>query len=228
MAGLEVESCERLGAGLEQVVVGEIMVCERHPNADKLSVCHVNTGGDALQIVCGAPNARAGLKAPVALVGARLPNGMEIKRAELRGVESQGMLCSARELALGDDQSGLWELPADAPVGTQLASFLALPDATIELKLTPNRPDCLGLRGLGREVATLFQVPFAGVPVSDAKAISAARRDVTLGAPTDCPRYLGRVIEASTPPRRPRSGWSSACAAPACARSAPWSTAPTT
>src|SRR6185436_365443 len=117
MAGLEVESCERLGGGLEHIVVGEIVAWERHPNADKLSLCRVDVGtGQSLQIVCGAPNARAGLKAPVALVGARLPGGLEIRKAALRGVDSEGMLCSARELALGDDQSGLWELPAAATV----------------------------------------------------------------------------------------------------------------
>ena len=134
MAGLEVEAVEPLGAGLDGVVVGEIVGCEPHPNADKLRVCQVSAAKDApLQIVCGAPNARTGLKAPLAMIGAKLPNGVEIKQAALRGVESNGMLCSARELNLDADASGLMELPVDAPVGKALAEYLHLRDARLEL-----------------------------------------------------------------------------------------------
>jgi len=196
MAGLEVEADEPLGANLDGVVVGEIVGCEQHPNADKLRVCQVSVGmGTPLQIVCGAPNARVGLKAPLATIGAKLPNGMEIKKAALRGVESNGMLCSAKELGLDADASGLLELPADAPAGKPLAQYLGLPDARIELKLTPNRPDCLGLRGLAYDVAALFS---AGVnePKADAvTATSATQREVRLDAGADCPRFCGRMIE---------------------------------
>ena len=196
MAGLEVEAVEPLGAGLDGVVVGEIVGCEQHPNADKLRVCHVSIGKHSpLQIVCGAPNARVGLKAPLAMIGAKLPNGVEIKKAALRGVESDGMLCSAKELNLDADASGLMELPADAPAGVPLAEYLRLPDARLELKLTPNRPDCLGLRGLAYDVAALFGV---GVNAPKANAVApsiATVREVRLDAGADCPRFCGRLIE---------------------------------
>jgi phenylalanyl-tRNA synthetase beta chain len=196
MAGLEVEGVEVLGEGLDGVVVGEIIGAERHPQADKLQVCRVSIGsGEPLQIVCGAPNARVGLKAPLATLGATLPNGVAIQRASLRGVESHGMLCSAKELALDSDASGLMELPADAPVGESLAQWLGLPDAAIELKLTPNRPDCLGLRGLAAETATLFGVRHTEPDIDTVPAQGSATRAVRLEAATECPRYLGRVIE---------------------------------
>jgi len=196
MAGLEVEAVEPLGEGLDGVVVGEIVGCEPHPNADKLRVCQVSTGkGAPLQIVCGAPNARIGLKAPLATIGAKLPNGMEIKKAALRGVESNGMLCSAKELNLDADASGLMELPADAPTGAALAEYLRLPDARLELKLTPNRPDCLGLRGLAYDVAALFAVSLTATNIEPVAATSAAQREVRLEAGADCPRFCGRMIE---------------------------------
>jgi phenylalanyl-tRNA synthetase beta chain len=196
MAGLEVESAEPLGAGLDGVVVAEIVGCQPHPNADKLRVCSASIGqAQTLQIVCGAPNARVGLKAPLATIGARLPNGIEIKKAVLRGVESSGMLCSAKELGVDADASGLMELPVDAPVGTPLAKYLGLPDATIELKLTPNRPDCLGLRGLAYDVSALFGAS-VHEPKTDPVAVEiATQREVRLQAGADCPRFCGRVIE---------------------------------
>src|SRR6185312_12495495 len=161
MAGLEVEAVEPLGAGLDGVVVGEIVDCVSHPNADKLRVCKVAVGkGEPLQIVCGAPNAHVGLKAPLALVGAKLSNGIAIKQAALRGVESNGMLCSAKELGIDADASGLMELADDAPVGETLEKYLGLPDASLELKLTPNRPDCLSVHGLARDVGALFGSAF--------------------------------------------------------------------
>ncbi|MBN8740201.1 MAG: phenylalanine--tRNA ligase subunit beta [Lysobacterales bacterium 69-70] len=200
MAGLEVEGVEALGDGLAGVRIGEIVECDKHPNADKLRVCRVSIGeGEPLQIVCGAPNARPGLKAPVATIGAQLPNGMAIKQAALRGVDSFGMLCSAKELGLDADASGLMELPADAPAGLALADYLALPDASIELKMTPNRPDCLGLRGLAYDVAALFGAPLQDVSAAPVQIGSAAVRGVHLDAAADCPRYLGRVIEGITP-----------------------------
>ena len=196
MAGLEVEADEAIGAGLDGVVVGEIVGCEQHPNADKLRVCQVSVGtSEPLQIVCGAPNARLGLKAPLAMIGAKLPNGVEIKKAALRGVESNGMLCSAKELGLDADASGLLELPADAPAGKPLAAYLGLPDARIELKLTPNRPDCLGLRGLAYDVAALFSAS-ANEPKADPVAVtSTTQREVRLQAGADCPRFCARMIE---------------------------------
>jgi phenylalanyl-tRNA synthetase beta chain len=196
MAGLEVEAVETIGGGLAGVVVAEIVACEQHPNADKLRVCQVSVGGPVpLQIVCGAPNARAGLKAPLATIGAKLPNGIDIKKAALRGVESNGMLCSAKELAIDADASGLMELPSDAPAGKALSDYLGLPDARIELKLTPNRPDCLGLRGLAYDVAALFGVAAAEPKVDPVPATTPSRRDVRLDAGADCPRFCGRMIE---------------------------------
>ena len=200
MAGLEVEGVETLGEGLAGVLVGEIVACEKHPNADKLRVCSVSIGtAENLQIVCGAPNARLGLKAPVATIGAQLPNGIAIKEAALRGVDSFGMLCSAKELGLDADASGLLELPVDAPAGMALADYLALPDASIELKMTPNRPDCLGLRGLAYDVAALFGVPLNAVADEAVVVTSTAIRHVRLEAPADCPRYLGRIVEGIDP-----------------------------
>jgi phenylalanyl-tRNA synthetase beta chain len=195
MAGLEVEGVETFGAALDGVVVGEIVACEPHPNADKLRVCQVAAGGEPLQIVCGAPNARVGLKAPLATVGAKLPNGIEIKAAQLRGVDSNGMLCSAKELGLDADASGLMELSPDAPAGQALALYLGLPDASFEIKLTPNRPDCLGMLGLARDVSALFGSMLHVPLIADVAPSIATKRDVSLDAGADCPRYLGRVIE---------------------------------
>ena len=200
MAGLEVEELTVLGEGLAGVVVAEIVATEKHPEADRLQVCKVNAGqGELLQIVCGAPNARVGIKVPLAMVGASLPGGMSIKAAKLRGVESFGMLCSAKELGIDADASGLLELPLDAPVGQSLADYLGLPDASIELKLTPNRPDCLGLVGLAHDVAALFGSAVK-VPAQVAAAVTSdARRGIRLEAGKDAPRYLGRIVEGIDP-----------------------------
>ena len=195
MAGLEVEGVEPIGAALDGVVVGEIVGCEKHPNADKLRVCQVSAGDATLQIVCGAPNARVGLKAPLARVGAKLPNGVEIRQAALRGVESNGMLCSAKELGVDADASGLMELSADAPVGETLEKYLGLPDASIELKLTPNRPDCLSVNGLARDVGALFGSAFHPPEIDAQPNAIESKRAIRLDAGADCPRYLGRVIE---------------------------------
>lgn len=199
LSGLEVESVEVLGAQLEGVIVARIVECTPHPDADKLRVCRVDTGSGEVQIVCGAPNARAGLKAPLATIGATLPNGIAIKAAKLRGVDSQGMLCSAKELALDVDASGLMELPEDAPVGALLAQYLGLPDASIELKLTPNRSDCLGLRGLADEVAAEFGIQAKGFDFAPVSATIKTQRAIRLEANADCPRYLGRAIRGIDP-----------------------------
>lgn len=203
MAGLEVEELTPLGENLEGVVVAEIIGTEKHPEADRLQVCKVNAGiGEPLQIVCGAPNARVGIKVPLAKVGATLPGNISIKAAKLRGVESFGMLCSAKELGIDNDASGLLELSADAPVGQALATYLGLPDASIELKLTPNRPDCLGLVGLAHDVAALFGSAVKVPAQTDAPITGAARRGIRLEAGKDAPRYLGRIIEGIDPRAR--------------------------
>jgi phenylalanyl-tRNA synthetase beta chain len=195
--GLEVEDVTALGDSLQHVVVGRIVEAVRHPEADRLQVCKVDAGqGELLQIVCGAPNARAGLVAPLALTGAQIGE-LTIKPTKLRGVESNGMLCSAKELGLDGDASGLFELPDDAPVGQPLAEYLGLPDASIEIKLTPNRADCFSLRGIAFDVAAACAsevVPFAAAPVS---ATGSRELAVSLdaGAGAAAPRYLGRAIE---------------------------------
>jgi len=199
MIGHEVESVERLGASLDGVVVAEIVACEKHPQADKLQVCKVSIGREQLQIVCGAPNARAGLKAPLATIGATLPNGIAIKKAALRGVESNGMLCSAKELGLDADASGLLELSNDAPAGKSLAEYLGLPDNVIELGLTPNRGDCLSMRGLSIDIAAAFDTKLKSDPIEPVGAQSKRTVDIKLNAGADCPRYVGRVIEGVDP-----------------------------
>lgn len=194
--GLEVEDVAVLGEGLDGVLVAEILHAEQHPEADRLQVCQVAIGAGApVQIVCGAANARAGLKAPLATVGAILPGGIPIKAAKLRGVESFGMLCSAKELAVDPDASGLLELPADAPVGTPLAAYLGLPDASFELKLTPNRADCFSVRGIAYDVAAALGASVNVLEIPVATIESPARLDVELQAGADCPRFCGRVIE---------------------------------
>src|SRR5690606_37987578 len=151
--GLEVEDVAELGQDLDGAVVERILSAEKHPQADRLPVCRVDAGqAEPLQIVRGAPNARGRLVAPLALVGARVGD-LTIKAAKLRGVESNGMLCSAKELGIDADASGLMELPDDAPVGAPLAGYLGLPDASIEIKLTPNRADCFSVRGIAYDVA---------------------------------------------------------------------------
>jgi phenylalanyl-tRNA synthetase beta chain len=194
--GLEVEALDVIGGRLRGVVVGEIVACEKHPEADRLNVCRVATGdGEPLQIVCGAPNARVGLKAPVAQVGAVLPGGLEIKAARLRGVESAGMLCSAKELGIDADASGLLELSGDAPVGCPIHELLGLPDARFELKLTPNRADCFSLRGIAYDVAAALGSRIKSLDQPVIAAQSEARIAIELEAGGDCPRYVGRVID---------------------------------
>ncbi|QDE38859.1 phenylalanine--tRNA ligase subunit beta [Luteibacter pinisoli] len=196
MSGLEVEDVTPLGESLGGVVVAEIIGAVKHPEADRLQVCTVDAGqGTPLQIVCGAPNARVGIRVPLATVGATLPGGIQIKAAKLRGVESAGMLCSAKELGIDADASGLLELPADAPVGQSLAEYLGLPDASIELKITPNRPDVLGLNGLAHDVAALFGSRVRASGASTVPATIGSTRNVRLDAGADAPRYLGRIIE---------------------------------
>ena len=195
MAGLEVDSVEPAAAGLESLLVGEVLSVEKHPDADKLKVCQVSIGEESpLQIVCGAPNVIAGGKYPLAPVGARLPGDIKIKKSKLRGVESHGMLCSANELGLSEDHEGLMTLPADAKTGRLLQTLLALDDTLIEIDLTPNRGDCLGIEGIAREVGTLLRCPVSPVEIKPVTAAIDDSFNVEIQAPEACPQYLGRVI----------------------------------
>jgi phenylalanyl-tRNA synthetase beta chain len=193
MAGIEVEAYDPFGPQFSGVVVGEIVSVDRHPGADKLTICRVNDGATSLQVVCGAPNVRVGMRAPLAKIGARLPD-MEIKAAALRGVESHGMLASARELGLSNDHAGLLELPKDAKPGADVRAVLGLDDHVLTLKLTPNRADCLSLLGVAREVSALTEAPLEAPRIEKIPAKSAARHQVRISAPEGCGRFAGRVI----------------------------------
>ena len=194
MAGLEVEECDPVAPDFSGVVVATIVAAEKHPDADKLKVCKVDDGsGQLLQIVCGAPNAAVGMKAPLARVGAKLP-GFDIKAAKLRGVESFGMLCSARELGISDANEGLLALPESAVAGTDIRELLALDDRMFTIKLTPNRADCLSLSGVAREVAALTGAELS-LPAAAAVAVTIPdAREIVLDAPAACPRYCGRIV----------------------------------
>ena len=194
MAGLEVDAIVPVAAVFSGVVVGEIVSLAPHPDADKLRVCQVAGGGDIVQIVCGAANARPGLKVPFATLGALLPGDLKIKQAKLRGVESFGMLCAAAELGLAEQSDGLLELPADAPVGADIRSYLQLDDRVIEVGLTPNRADCLSIAGLAREVGVLNNASVQAVVVEPVTASIDEIFPVEVIAAEDCPRYVGRVI----------------------------------
>src|SRR5689334_12618607 len=196
MAGIEVESRVPVAPAFSGVVVGRVMSVERHPNADRLTICRVDAGEETpASVVCGAPNVAPGVLAPYARVGAILPGDLTIRRATMRGVESQGMLCSASELGLVDDASGLLLLGLDAPVGVDLRRVLDVDDAVLEVKLTPNRADCLSILGLACEVAAMtgvWSVPLALQPVS---ASGSRHRGVRVEDPLACPRFASRVIE---------------------------------
>ncbi|NIG73924.1 phenylalanine--tRNA ligase subunit beta [Klebsiella sp. Ap-873] len=196
MAGLEVDGVDAVAGAFHGVVVGEVVECGQHPNADKLRVTKVNVGGDRLlDIVCGAPNCRQGLKVAVATVGAVLPGDFKIKAAKLRGEPSEGMLCSFSELGISDDHNGIIELPADAPIGTDIREYLKLNDNTIEISVTPNRADCLGIIGVARDVAVVNKLPLAEPEIT---AVAAAINDtlpIRVDAAEACPRYLGRVVK---------------------------------
>lgn len=194
MAGLEVDSVTPVAGAFSGVVVGEVLSTEQHPDADKLRVCQVSNGTETFQVVCGAPNVRPGLKIPFAMIGAELSDDFKIKKAKLRGVESNGMLCSASELQISDENDGLMELAADAPVGQDIRAYLGLDDVIIELGLTPNRGDCLSMSGLAREVGALYDAPVTRPQVAAVAPAHDEVRPVEVSAPAACPRYLGRVI----------------------------------
>src|SRR5262245_351601 len=190
MSGVEVEACRPVAPPFTGVVVGQVVTVQKHPNADRLTVCGVNVGaGTPLSVVCGAPNVAAGMKVPVALVGAKLPGGLEIKAASMRGVESRGMLCSARELGLSDDHSGLLALPADAQLGRDVREVLALDDRVFTLKLTPNRADCLSVLGVAREVSALTRAKLQPPEIRPVAAAVEARFPVKISDPRGCGRF---------------------------------------
>lgn len=205
MAGLEVDAVESIAGDFSGVIVGEIVGCEQHPDADKLRVCQVAGLPELSQVVCGAPNARVGIKVPFATIGAKLPE-FDIKKAKLRGVESFGMLCGQTELKAGDDDTGVWELPADAPVGVNLREYLNLDDKLIEVDLTPNRSDCLSVKGIAREVGVLNRASVTSPAIAAVPANIADTFPVHLEAGYACSRYVGRVIR-NIDITRPSPAW---------------------
>ena len=200
MAGHEVNSIESQGSGLSGVVIAEVLAVARHPDADRLSVCQVSTGkGKPIEVVCGAPNVVAGMKSPLASPGVRLPDGTKLRRSKIRGVESNGMLCSAIELGLGDESDGIIALPDDAPTGADLSAYLKLPDSIFDLDLTPNRGDCFSVLGIARDVAAMTgsnltppDMPQASVTIDDT-------HPVEIKDSSACPRFAGRVIRNIKP-----------------------------
>lgn len=199
MAGLEVDGVSPVARKFSGLVVGEVESVEQHPDADKLSLCQVSDGKQSYQVVCGAPNVRAGMRVPFAQIGAEIiaetgEKPFKIKAAKLRGVESNGMLCSAEELGLEEKSEGLLELAGDAPVGADIREYLNLDDSSIELDLTPNRGDCLSVRGVAREVGVLARKPVQPPPESVVEATINDEFPIKITAADECPRYLGRVI----------------------------------
>jgi len=195
-AGLEVDAVEPVAGEFTGVVVGQVVSVEPHPDADKLRLCQVDVAGDELlSIVCGASNVRQDLKIPVAVIGSVLPGNFKINKAKLRGVESFGMLCSAKELGLADNADGLMELVKEAPVGTDFRDYLALDDVSIDVDLTPNRSDCLSIAGIAREVGVLTDCDVTDWPQDSFKQQSTTQLTVDIEDSNACPRYVGRVIE---------------------------------
>jgi len=199
MAGLEVDAVDPVAADFTGIVVGEVVSREQHPDADKLSLCQVSDGSETFQIVCGAANVREGLKIPFAKIGAVLPTpdgkGFKIKKAKLRGVESFGMLCAESEMGMAETSDGLMELAADAPLGADIREYLNLNDSIIEVDLTPNRADCLSVKGLAREVGTLNKVDVTSPVISAVAATIEDTFSVNLKAADACPKYVGRVLK---------------------------------
>jgi len=199
MAGLEVDAVDPVATNFSGIVVGQVVTREQHPDADKLSVCSVTDGNETFQVICGAPNVREGLKIPFAKIGAVLPlpdgKDLKIKKAKLRGVESFGMLCAEAEMGMAENSEGLMELPEDAPVGTDIREYLKLDDAIIEVDLTPNRADCLSVKGLAREVGTITKMDVQYPAIQPVKAVVEDTLAVALEAVEACPKYVGRVIK---------------------------------
>jgi phenylalanyl-tRNA synthetase beta chain len=199
MAGLEVDGTSSAARAFSGIVIAEVSSVRAHPDADKLSLCQVNDGDNDHQVVCGAPNVRPGMKVPFATIGAEIITGegekpFKIKAAKLRGVESQGMLCSAEELGLAESSTGLLELPGDAPTGQDVRDYLGLDDVSIELDLTPNRGDCLGMRGIAREVGVIARREVTEPAIAEPPAAHGDEFPINISAAEACPRYLGRII----------------------------------
>ena len=200
MAGHEVDAISTEGSDIEGVVVAEIVTVNPHPNADKLRLCEVNDGNDSLlEVVCGAPNVYAGMKVALASVGARLPNGIKLKRSKIRGVVSNGMLCSAIELGLGDESDGILELAPSAPVGEDFTTYLQLPDSVIDVDLTANRGDCFSVLGLAREVGAFTGAGVKSASVDPYQADIKDEHPISLIEPIACPRFVGRIIRNINP-----------------------------
>ncbi|OGT93518.1 MAG: phenylalanine--tRNA ligase subunit beta, partial [Gammaproteobacteria bacterium RIFOXYB2_FULL_38_6] len=196
LSGLEAASIEKAAGDFEKVVVGQIVECSQHPDADKLKICRVDVGEkENLQIICGAPNARQGIKVAVALMDAVLPGNFKIKKAKLRGVESFGMMCSTRELGLSDDHAGIIELESDAPVGKDFREYWQLDDVILDLEITPNRGDCLSLQGVAREIAAIENISFHPIKIKSIPVNISDTRKVILKATQKAPRYAGRTIK---------------------------------
>ena len=193
MSGVEVESCAPVAPPFSGVVVGEILAVERHPNADKLTVCTVSTGKEKLKVVCGAPNVRAGMKAPLATVGAVLGK-LEIRKSNLRGVDSEGMLCSARELGLSEDHSGLLELDTGAKPGQDVYRVLQLDEQVLTFKLTPNRADCLSVLGIAREVSALTGAKLKNPAIKKIAEKNKSTHPFRITDAEGCGRFAGRSI----------------------------------
>lgn len=206
MLGLEVDGVDVEGSGLDGVVVAEVVAVKQHPDADRLSVCKVNAGGDAMiDVVCGAPNVRAGMKSPLAVPGVTLPNGIKLRKSKIRGVVSNGMLCSAVELGLGEESDGILALAEDAPVGAPLADYLGLPDTVFDLDLTPNRGDCFSVLGVARDIAALTGSPLKAPEFAPVAATIDDILPVEIPLPEGCPSFAGRLIRnvdrtAKSPP----------------------------
>ena len=195
MHGLEVDEARKAAPDFTGVVIAEVVECRDHENSDHLHVCQVNAGtGELIQIVCGAPNVRAGVRVPCAMVGAELPGGFKIKKAKLRGVPSNGMLCSARELGVSEDHDGLWLLPADAPIGEDIRKYAHLDDVVVDLNVTPNRGDALSLAGIAREVHAVTGAELKLPEIHEAAVTTDASHDVKIEASDLCARYTSRVI----------------------------------
>ena len=197
MSGLEVEEAETAAPAFTGVVIAEVKSVEKHPDADRLNVTQVDAGtGELVQIVCGAPNVKAGIKVPCSLPGAVLPGNFKIKPTKMRGVVSNGMLCSTDELGLSDDGvNGLHILPQDAPVGANIREYLDLDDTVFTLKITPNRADCLSIKGIAREVSALTGCAFKQPAIHAAPITGSRKQPVQIDAPADCGRFISRVIE---------------------------------
>jgi phenylalanyl-tRNA synthetase beta chain len=196
-AGLEIESIEPWGTSLDKVIVGQIKKIEKHPEAEKLSVCQVDAGREVLQVICGAKNVKAGMKAPLALIGAKLPAGLQIEKAILKGIESSGMLCSEKELGIGEESEGIMILEPDMKIGEPLSTVLDLEDFVLDIDITPNRPDALSMIGIARDVSALSggKLKKPEFQLKEIEELASQWIDVVIDDPSGCPRYAARVIK---------------------------------